>query len=162
VYHYFNSWLTMHIATIGRWMHNALSDYVTYVIQHAFRTVMMECLDLNACVVLLGTTVSKHDECPHILWWQCNTVWVHTWQATSSFWLWWYTSTNNELSCKCTTKGLQPADVIVVLQRGAFNVSFNGDILTPYSYSFYASRNILLVHKLKERKNRPWQPGSTW
>jgi hypothetical protein len=23
-----------------------------------------------------------------------------------------------------------------------------------YSYSFYASRNILLVHKLKERKNR--------
>jgi hypothetical protein len=22
-------------------------------------------------------------------------------------------------------------------------------------YSFYASRNILLVHKLKERKNRP-------
>jgi alpha-D-ribose 1-methylphosphonate 5-triphosphate synthase subunit PhnH len=24
-----------------------------------------------------------------------------------------------------------------------------------YSYSFYASRNILLVHKLKERKNRP-------
>jgi hypothetical protein len=26
---------------------------------------------------------------------------------------------------------------------------------TAYSYSFYASRNILLVHKLKERKNRP-------
>jgi hypothetical protein len=24
-----------------------------------------------------------------------------------------------------------------------------------YIYSFYASRNILLVHKLKERKNRP-------
>jgi hypothetical protein len=24
-----------------------------------------------------------------------------------------------------------------------------------YSYSFYASRNILLVHKLKERKNLP-------
>jgi len=26
---------------------------------------------------------------------------------------------------------------------------------------FYASRNILLVHELQERKNRPWQPRST-